>query len=136
RVRRKASLSAKKLAWKLCLKIGHLPMALRDQYVFDADVRAQKAYVAKPYDGRIIMLWASLDIEKRYHENFKEAWALLALGGVESYDLPFDHIGTFREPHVRILADRLKACIDSASTPQTEYVIPHDYNSRRQQQGR
>jgi len=115
RIRRKLTLGVKRLACKLFLKGGHLPAALREQYVFDSDVQAQKQYVARPYQGHLTLLWASMDIAQRYQDSYRVAWERLALGGIESYDLPCDHIGIFREPQVRILAERLKECIDKAS---------------------
>lgn len=115
RVQRKLTLGIKKLACKLFLKGGYLPAALREQYVFDSDVQAQKQYVARPYQGRLTLLWASKDIAQRYQDSYRVAWKRLALGGVESYDLPCDHIGIFREPQVSVLAERLKESIDQAS---------------------
>jgi len=38
-------------------------------------------------------------------------------GGVESYELPGDHIGIFREPHVQYLADQLNQGLRNAQQP-------------------
>jgi hypothetical protein len=34
------------------------------------------------------------------------------MGGVEVIEVPGDHLGLLVEPHVRVLADRLRECID------------------------
>jgi hypothetical protein len=38
----------------------------------------------------------------------------MALGGVEIHEVPGDHLSMFQEPHVQVLAEKLRACIDKA----------------------
>jgi hypothetical protein len=38
----------------------------------------------------------------------------MALGGVEIHQVPGDHLSMFQEPHVQVLAEKLRACIDKA----------------------
>jgi thioesterase domain-containing protein len=38
----------------------------------------------------------------------------MALGGVDIHEVPGDHLGIFEEPHVQVLAEKLRACIDKA----------------------
>jgi thioesterase domain-containing protein len=38
----------------------------------------------------------------------------MALGGVDIHEVPGDHLGIFEEPHVQVLAKKLRACIDKA----------------------
>ena len=41
-------------------------------------------------------------------------WGRIAAGGVEVHELSGEHISIFREPHVRSLAEKLTACLETA----------------------
>jgi aspartate racemase len=45
---------------------------------------------------------------------YSYGWQKIAAGGLEVHDIPGDHIGILKEPHVRVLAEKLKACLDKA----------------------
>jgi len=45
-------------------------------------------------------------------------WRELLIGRSETYEIPGDHEGIFREPNVKILAGQLRACLNNAN--QTE----------------
>lgn len=48
------------------------------------------------------------------HFDSLQEWHELALGGLELYDIPGDHLGILHEPHVQVLAEKLKTCISKA----------------------
>ncbi|MFZ5588556.1 MAG: amino acid adenylation domain-containing protein [Pseudomonadota bacterium] len=115
KVGKKLRLSSKRGIYKLFRALGlTIPEAVRTQYVFDADVRAQKVYRTGPYPGRITLFWASQSITRRRHARYQREWERLAARGVESYSLDCDHITIFREPQVRTLAKHLSDCISTA----------------------
>jgi thioesterase domain-containing protein len=42
-------------------------------------------------------------------------WAQLAAGGVDVHEVPGQHLTLLRQPHVRVLAEKLDACLRAAS---------------------
>lgn len=114
RTRTKLRATYERLAYKFYLRIGiPIPQALRIRYIFDVNVRAQCNYIARPYAGSIILLWADHDIKRRFHAHYQEGWRRLA-AGVENYDLPLGHTDVFRDPYVRHVAERLTQCLARA----------------------
>jgi thioesterase domain-containing protein len=80
--------------------------------VYQANVRALRAYAPRVYQGQLLLLQterSAADLRE-----FITPWSDLALGGVATYSLPGTHFTLVREPFVRTLADRLKACLDQA----------------------
>jgi thioesterase domain-containing protein len=41
-------------------------------------------------------------------------WDQVSSEPVETYSVPGDHITMMTEPHVRVLAEKLRACLDKA----------------------
>jgi len=81
--------------------------------LWEINDRAALNYVPKVYPGRITQF---LPIrEYRHYDDPKHGWDKLAVGGVELYKLPVYPAGMLVEPFVRLLAEKLKACIDEAS---------------------
>jgi amino acid adenylation domain-containing protein len=50
-----------------------------------------------------------------YIKDPKMGWAARSEGGVEIYEIPFDHDELLREPHVRTLGEELAECIERVS---------------------
>jgi len=76
-----------------------------------ANLEAEKKYdpAVKNYPGRITYFWAR-DAESTFEDN-RLAWAKLARGGFDLYEVPGDH-GTMREePNVGTLAEKLKVIL-------------------------
>ena len=70
-------------------------------------------YIAEPYDGTVVLFRAiDRDPFESTTVNPYFGWGTLAQEGVESYDVPGDHIGILKDPNVRVLAQALKTCID------------------------
>jgi oxalate---CoA ligase len=88
-----------------------LPRALRDVQMFHR--QALREYRLQPYAGRITLFRAT---ERGIHDTAgpQMGWGRLAAGGVEVYDVPGDHATLVKEPHVAVLAERLRACLDRA----------------------
>jgi acyl transferase domain-containing protein/thioesterase domain-containing protein/acyl carrier protein len=92
---------------------GSLPAAL--QGIEAANIQAIRTYVPHSYPGRLTLFPASkqpagLD----YGPDM--GWAGLAAGGVEVHEVPGYYGSIVLEPRVRILADRLRACLDKVQT--------------------
>jgi thioesterase domain-containing protein len=87
----------------------NLPTALKN--IRDACYRAARTYQPKPYDGRIILFRAS---EKGLSSvNQESAWKSLA-PQIEIYEVSGHHGNIVDPPQVRLLADELNACLESA----------------------
>lgn len=74
--------------------------------VYDADSRATVSYRPQTYPGRIVYIQS----EEATPDTI-QAWREIASGGLDLFDAPGDHVGMMKEPHVRVVADRLQACL-------------------------
>ena len=66
----------------------------------------QAHYKAKPYSGRITLFLS--DEEIGFAKSVREGWARIATGALEVIVVPGDHFTMVKEPHVRVLAARIK----------------------------
>lgn len=115
------------MSGKLYLSLGHsLPHHLQRAFVAEANMQAKRGYVAQVYPGRITLFRASKPSvftklylptpEDWYNRDPQHGWGNLAGGGLEIHDVPGDHFSLFEEPHVQVLAEKLRACLDEAQT--------------------
>jgi amino acid adenylation domain-containing protein len=81
--------------------------------------QAWRAYVAKPYPGRI-SLFRSEELVSRSGSQPDLGWAKLAQGGMDLVDVPGDHMSMMEMPHVRYLAEKLDALIQPAQVVDAE----------------
>jgi aspartate racemase len=88
------------------------------QMVAEANAQALEEYVPEVYPGRITLFRAS-NGSRRTCPDPDLAWGKLAAGGVEVHDVPGDHATMMEEPHVRILAEHLRACLSGAQVDRT-----------------
>ncbi|UCE20065.1 MAG: amino acid adenylation domain-containing protein [Gemmatimonadota bacterium] len=79
----------------------------RFKSVWKAHERARRTYVPRPYPGRIT-LFESREFHIRFPD-YVNRWSALAEGGLDRHIIPCGHRETLREPHVRIVAEELKA---------------------------
>ena len=100
---------------KLRRRIASIFTSRRQRYiqrVIDAMVRASYNYVPRVYPGRITYFLS----ERRVEWFPGSAWYKLAEGGLDLHVTPGGHTEMWKEPHVRVLAEQLKACMDKAHT--------------------
>jgi thioesterase domain-containing protein/acyl carrier protein len=71
-----------------------------------ANLRAVAGYNPEPYEGRTLLLRAR-DARKGADVDATHGWSQLAASGLTVEDIPGDHHGVLRAPHVRELAERL-----------------------------
>ncbi len=72
---------------------------------------ARKRYVPQPYPGRVV-LFRNGSAEETPEHQLK--WEKLAQGGLDVRVVPGDHKTVLLEPHVGVLAQHLRGCIDAA----------------------
>jgi surfactin family lipopeptide synthetase A len=73
----------------------------------------QAHYKAKPYSGRITLFLSAEEID--FSELLRKGWARLAAGELEVIMVPGDHHTMVQEPHVRVLAARIKERLPSSA---------------------
>jgi thioesterase domain-containing protein/acyl carrier protein len=83
----------------------------RMRAVWQACEQARNAYAPKPYPGRITLFRDGPATPIPAHE---ARWTALAEHGVERHLMPGNHHTLFQEPHVQVLAERLKLLIATA----------------------
>ncbi|WP_375511404.1 amino acid adenylation domain-containing protein [uncultured Nostoc sp.] len=101
----------REIVYKLHLKMQlPLPISVLDLAVRDANIKAQRAYIAKNYNGKISLFWA---IERPAQEYYlMDKWKELAAGGIEIYKTPGSHDSIMSLPHVLILSEKLNDCLN------------------------
>jgi aspartate racemase len=88
-----------------------LPLAFRK--VADNNMLAVRAYIPHVYPGRMIFFLDSETPVKGSH-NPMLTWGDLVAGGLEVHRVPGQWSTIFQEPHVQVLAEQLRACLDQA----------------------
>ncbi|WP_019506242.1 non-ribosomal peptide synthetase [Pleurocapsa sp. PCC 7319] len=76
--------------------------------------RATQNYIPRPYSGDIT-LFRSIQMDEMLEFGDVDpqlGWGNLAVGGLEIIDIPGDHLGILKEPHVAKLAQELEIRID------------------------
>lgn len=91
------------------------------QKVATRDVRQQvrdqaiRNYVPHPYPGKVLLFRAMNRSEfEAYYTDTQWGWGSLVAGELEVHHVPGDHLGIIKEPHVQVLAAKLRACIEQA----------------------
>jgi aspartate racemase len=109
RVRRKTIYRTWQIIYQIFQKLSRpLPQAL--QNVQQANYKALNDYTPDVYPGGVTLFCADQEPEEFTHDKQK-GWKVLAAGGVTVYNVPGDHLTIIEDPHVRFLAEKLKACL-------------------------
>ncbi len=100
-------------AFKLYQRVGRrLPAVLRN--IEELNFAAVKDYVPQVYPGRATLFLASDDLTAAF--DVEEGWQGLVAGGLEKIRVSGNHLDIIKEPHVRTLAQKLRGCLDRASS--------------------
>ncbi|MBN3938514.1 amino acid adenylation domain-containing protein [Nostoc sp. NMS9] len=90
-----------------------LPYSSRKYMVEEAIRQALRKYILTVYSGRATIFRTEDGLVVGQREaDAKMGWGKLALGGVDIYDISGIHNSIFKEPYVRSVSDKMKACID------------------------
>jgi aspartate racemase len=112
----------RKVAEKFYLKFKlPMPYALHYSLIVEANQKLGSDYALQVYPGKVTLFRAS-DQAVRYDQISDLGWSALALGGVEIHEVPGDHLGMFQEPHVQVLAEKLKTCIDRVQADDLAHI--------------
>ena len=77
---------------------------------FKIHANTMRRYRPGKFEGRITLFSAEQDHQQTAARLLK-GWDKFATGGVDVHVVPGDHFSMVREPHVRVLAERLRSCI-------------------------
>ncbi len=107
--------SSSQASWKPGLEdlfdVSQLPENYRK--MMEANLRALREYVPKPYQGRVTLIRART--RPLLHSLHKDlGWGEWAAGGVDIKSVPGHHASILEEPSVRILAEHLQTAVDCA----------------------
>lgn len=93
------------------------PLAEDDKHIeiMDANLEALNTYVFQSYPGRMLLLRTSDKsrtdaVGEQYDPQF--GWGELVTGGVDTHQIPGSHLSFLDEPNVRVLAEKLKECLE------------------------
>ena len=96
---------------------GSVPHAMEYLVMQERNAEAGRAYVPQAYPRKILLFRATDRVDAATAYVAPDlGWTDLARGGLEIYDVPGDHVEIFKEPHVRVLAQQLRDCLDKAHT--------------------
>ncbi len=76
------------------------------------DSRTVRDYALHPYPGRVTLFKASDEERVGTSPDPTLGWSEWAAGGVEVYAVPGNHANMGYEPHVQVLAEKLRACLN------------------------
>jgi amino acid adenylation domain-containing protein len=83
--------------------------------VKEANYLASRRYSAKPYSGKVTLFIAEDKLASDARA-LRDAWAVMALGGVDVHEVPGNHVTLIEPPHVSVLARKLQDCLDRFET--------------------
>lgn len=82
--------------------------------------QAYRAYIPHRYQGRVAIIRSMRgytgDPDKDYSPDPYIGWGRVISGALETYEVPGNHNEMIREPHVRLLAEHLRTCLDDAQS--------------------
>jgi amino acid adenylation domain-containing protein len=82
--------------------------------VFRTRVNVSGNYAPQVYPGRVTLLRSSEEPPEMVGLDPRKGWGELSTEPVEIHVVPGNHATMGLEPHVRVLAERLRSCIDEA----------------------
>jgi thioesterase domain-containing protein/acyl carrier protein len=110
----------KLLACKVYMRMGWtLPYDLQSFFFRQQNKKAMRGYTPTSYPGKITLMKA-MEFEWGGVGSYQDptlGWGPLAIGGLEVYDVPGDHLGMLQDPHAPVLAGYLQDCIQRSVVP-------------------
>jgi amino acid adenylation domain-containing protein len=99
-----------------------LPKTDKHLEVIDANVQAISKYIFPVYPGRVTLLRTKDQnrdetvgaVGVEYDSQF--GWGDVVTGGLDIHYIPGSHISLLHEPHVQVLAEKLRNCLNQAAS--------------------
>ncbi len=83
--------------------------------VYQANSQATLNYLPQVYPNTITLLRTRVE-SSIAHQDPTLGWSKLAGGGVQVHWIPGNHLTMLRKPHVQVLAEQLRTCIEKTQT--------------------
>jgi thioesterase domain-containing protein len=83
---------------------------------------AWRNYRPRPYPGKLTLFRA--EDQDHLEDQADLGWGDLAAGGVQVYSVPGDHLTMIHPPHVKRLAEVMRACLDETSGVEADSTSP------------
>ncbi|BAY46373.1 amino acid adenylation domain-containing protein [Scytonema sp. HK-05] len=103
--------------YKRLLESERFPEGDKHLDIIGANDQAQSQYIFQLYPGQMTLLRTDdknrdTGVGMQYDPLF--GWGSLVAGGIDVHHLPGSHISLLDEPNVRVLAEKLKLCLEKA----------------------
>ena len=89
----------------------------------ERDIQAGESYELQAYQGRVT-IFLSNETSAQWKEGPLVEWERKAALGLKLHTVPGDHATMLAEPHIRVLAEKLKDCLEKAHTYEGEPLRP------------
>ena len=84
------------------------------RHVTQANLRAALNYHPHTYPGKVT-LFCCAEKSTRSYEDRRLAWSQVAAGGLEVHLVPGNHLSILDDPHIEIVANKLRSCLERAA---------------------
>jgi thioesterase domain-containing protein len=81
--------------------------------LYQANSQATLNYVPQVYPNSITVLRTSIE-SSIAHQDPTLGWSKVAGGGVDVHWVPGNHLTMLKKPHVQVLAEQLRMCVEKA----------------------
>jgi len=113
KLKEKLTYVQKKLTGRFDLDLRQsLPQVQDKSPLQEAHEQADKNYLPRVYSGRAILFRAREPLKGRWSEwcsvDTELGWGRFVAGGLDLHEVPGNHMSMFNEPHVRIIAEKLR----------------------------
>ncbi|KPQ36010.1 MAG: putative non-ribosomal peptide synthetase module [Phormidium sp. OSCR] len=106
-----------------------VPDDLKSIANLETNIKIKKQHFPQPYSGKVTLFRAmgrqaevGTEIDPQY------GWGDLAVGGLEIYDIPGDHLLMLQEPNVQVLAEKIQELLEPSKTVQEEQLNPPSHD--------
>jgi amino acid adenylation domain-containing protein len=90
--------------------------------LIDTNFQASKNYIARPYSGNLTLFRCKMQ-NLDYCLSTDLGWGELVDGRVEIYNVASSHYGILREPVVKVVAEKLKLCLDKYQSSLPKEIV-------------
>jgi hypothetical protein len=93
-----------------------MPDGLLNDYIADSLNKSQSSYIPGKYDGKMVIFRSP-----KIFEDPTLGWSSLVAGGIETFDIPGEHINrayVMHDPFVQFIAEELKNYKSKIESPQ------------------
>ncbi|MEG4217554.1 amino acid adenylation domain-containing protein [Microcoleus sp. Pol14C6] len=90
-----------------------LPIYLENFTHRELNHQALKYYAGGVYTGGA-SVFKAVESAEAFGADLELGWGRVITGGIEVHEIPSDHLGMLKEPHVQILGEKLQAAVDRA----------------------